>query len=70
MTKANCYARIHKTTLNALIEQGLRLVVEEKTHVAPFKLRKASVGGKGLRPEFRDASWEQLRDALYASRGV
>lgn len=57
-------------TLRALIEQGLRgVVVSDKKHEEPFKLRRASFKGKGLRPEFRGASWEKLRDAVYEGRG-
>ena len=68
--KAKRHARKHKTTLRALIEQGLRQVLATKADVAPFKLRDASVSGKGLNPEFRDASWEQLRDAIYPKQGA
>ncbi|HQV39978.1 MAG: DUF2191 domain-containing protein [Flavobacteriales bacterium] len=68
--RAKRYARAHKTTLKALIEQGLRLKLAEKKDTATFKLRDASVAGKGLSPEYRDASWEQLRDALYNGRGA
>ena len=31
-------------------------------------LRDASVDGNGLRPEFRDASWAEIRDAAYGDR--
>ena len=57
-------------TLRALVERGLRGVVAETTHGAPFKLRRASFKGKGLQPEYRDASWEQLRDLSYTGRGT
>ncbi len=68
--KAKRHARKHKTTLKALIEQGLHQVLATKPDTAPYKLRDASVNGKGLNPEYRDASWEQLRDALYPGRGA
>ena len=58
------------TTLRALIEQGLRRILSEKKKPKPaFKLRDASVGGKGLRPELRDAGWEKIRDMIYEGRG-
>jgi Bacterial antitoxin of type II TA system, VapB len=56
------------TTLRALVEQGLRKVVAEKRRPV-FRLRKASFGGHGLRPELREAGWERLRDLAYESRG-
>lgn len=58
------------TTLRALVEQGLRKVLAEKSQrKRPFRLRKASVKGRGLQPEFADAGWERLRDAIYEGRG-
>jgi hypothetical protein len=57
-------------TLRALIERGLRRVVAETEHGAPFKLRCASFKGQGLRPEYRGASWERLRDLIYEDHGA
>jgi hypothetical protein len=56
-------------TLRTLIERGLHRVVAEAKPGAPFKLRRASFKGKGLRPELRDASWERIRDLAYEGRG-
>lgn len=60
------------TTLRALVESGLRSVVGRRLHGrdARFQLRDASVDGRGLRPEFRDASWERVRDETYDGRGA
>lgn len=55
------------TSLRALVEDGLRRVLAER-ECRGFRLRNASVGGKGMRPEFRDAGWDRIRDALYAPR--
>ena len=68
--KAKRHARKHKTTLKALIEQGLRQVLATKADAAPFQLRDASVNGKGLNPEYRDAGWDQLRDSIYHGQGA
>lgn len=57
-------------TLRAIIEQGLRRVIDEANRPQPFKLRDVGFGGAGLQPEFRDASWEQVRDAIYRGRGT
>ncbi|MSP88591.1 MAG: DUF2191 domain-containing protein [Alphaproteobacteria bacterium] len=57
-------------TLRTLMERGLHRVIAETKNDAPFKLRPASFKGKGRQPEFRDASWEQLRDLLYQDRGA
>jgi hypothetical protein len=56
-------------TLRTLIERGLQRVVTETKQNAPFKLRRASVKGKGLQPGAQNASWDQLRDLSYEGRG-
>ena len=68
LAEARRFADDHGMTMKALIEQGLRKAMATKTD-KPFKLRDRSVGGSGLTPEFQNASWEQLRDAIYEGRG-
>jgi Arc/MetJ family transcription regulator len=60
-------ARKH-TTVRALVEDGLRLVLDREKDEKPFKLRDGCVGGSGLRPEMRDASHEEWLDAVYGDR--
>lgn len=43
----------------------LRTVVEQHAAESQFVLEDASVDGRGLQPAFRDASWEQIRNAIY-----
>jgi hypothetical protein len=57
-------------TLRTLIERGLYRVIADARPGTPFRLRRASVDGKGLQPEFRDASWARLRDAAYEDHGA
>ena len=57
-------------TLRALIERGLHRVLDDARRHAPFKLRDASFGGGGLSPEFQDAGWDEIRDAIYRGRGA
>lgn len=59
-----------RVTLRTLVERGLHHVISETRHRAPFKLRRASFKGKGLQPEFRHASWEQVRDLVYRDQGA
>jgi hypothetical protein len=56
-------------TLRTVIERGLHRVVADAKSSKPFKLRRASVKGKGLQPEFRNATWETIRDEIYRGRG-
>ena len=58
-----------KTTLRALIEEGLRRVIEEHAERKPFKLRRASFGGRGLLPDVREAGWSTIRSMAYEGRG-
>lgn len=57
-------ARREGTTLAELIETGLRGVVRQRSAEAQFVLDDASVGGNGLRPEFRGAGWDRIRDTI------
>lgn len=67
--EAKALAARENTTLRDLIEAGLRSVLRERRRRRPFKLRDASLGGRGLQPEFRDAGWERMREAAYEGRG-
>ena len=59
-----------RTTVKALIIEGLRRLLGERRDSAPFHLRKATFRGQGLQPHMADASWEQIRDASYQGRGA
>lgn len=57
------------TTLRALVELGLRQVLEARKRGGSFRLRKASFRGEGLQPAAKDLSWGQLRELAYGERG-
>ena len=57
------------TTVRALIERGLRTVLEERKRGPAFELRKASFGGDGLVAGRSLADWSSVRDLVYAERG-
>lgn len=65
LERAREAARRERTTLRSLVEEGLRLTLDREDHRGVFRLRDASVGGRGLTPEFQGAAWEGLRDAAY-----
>jgi antitoxin component of MazEF toxin-antitoxin module len=58
------------TTVRALVEEGLRLIVAEHKRAKAFKLRKASFRGKGLQPQMAGAEWREIRDTAYEGRGA
>ena len=68
--RAQRVARKEKTTLRALTEQGLRMLLDQKLK-APSELPPlVTVRGRGMREEFKNASWEKLRDEIYRGRGA
>ena len=67
--EAKAHAARENITLRELFERGLQLAMKADRENAGFLLRDASVGGRGLRPEFRDADWARIREALYEGRG-
>ena len=69
LREARKMAARERTTLRALVEQGLRQVLAEKKRRPQFQLRKASFKGRGLRAEPGDAGWDRLRDLAYEGRG-
>jgi Bacterial antitoxin of type II TA system, VapB len=69
LEEARKTAARERTTLRALIEQGLRHVVGERRRAGAFRLRKASFKGRGLQPGVAGASWERIREMAYEARG-
>ena len=57
------------TTLGSLVEEGLRLALDRRQRSERFRLRDASVAGRGLCPELQGSSWRELSDLAYQSRG-
>jgi hypothetical protein len=61
-------ARRERRTMKSLMEEGLRGVIASHRQERAFRLPDASVDGAGLRPEWREASWDDLRAVAYGSR--
>jgi hypothetical protein len=62
-------ARREGTTVRALVERGLRLLLEQERTRRPFRLPDASVKGQGIQPQAARMTWEQLRALSYEGRG-
>lgn len=68
LREAQNIARAEGTTLKSVLEEGLRAVIERHRSARQFVLPDASVGGRGLQPEFADADWSRIREASYGDR--
>ncbi|HEX5047596.1 MAG TPA: DUF2191 domain-containing protein [Gammaproteobacteria bacterium] len=58
------------TTLRVLIESGLRQELATRKQPAQFRLRKATVKGRGLQAGAKELSWNELRDLAYTGRST
>jgi hypothetical protein len=67
LVEAKALAARERTTLRAVVVTGLRSVLGRRPPER-FRLRDASVGGRGVQPEFRTGGWERLRDTIYETR--
>jgi hypothetical protein len=69
--RAQRLARQEKTTFRSLTEEGLRRVLKDKrAQPAKWKWKPLVVQGGGLTEEFKNASWEKIRDEIYKGRGA
>ena len=71
LTDARQVAAREGVTVRALVEQGLRRVLDERRRRATkFKLRKASFKGRGLQTGVAGSSFDRLRELAYEGRGA
>lgn len=70
LADAKRLALAERTTLRALIEEGLRRLIAERKRRGNFPLPRASFRGNGLRPGVRDGSWDAIRELIYEGRGA
>ena len=63
-------AHEQKMTLRSLVEEGLTWVIQERSQRSAKSVNPVVFGGKGLKAEFRDRSWQTIRDAAYEGHGT
>jgi hypothetical protein len=68
LKKVRALAARDGKTLRELVEAGLRLIVERDERAARFKLRDASVGGRGLRTGLSYDDWGKILEIAYEGR--
>jgi hypothetical protein len=64
------FAARHGTTMKALMEQGLRLVLAEKAGEADFEFVPVTDGMPHVEKGYESMTWEQVRDIIYEGRGA
>lgn len=66
LQKAKTLARHESTTLRALIEEGLRIVLAKRDSERPVPPRDGRFKGDGLTPEMEaKGGWAKLHEAAY-----
>ena len=70
LEEARRLASRERSTLRALIEDGLRRLLREKRSKQAFRLRKATFRGEGLQPGVAEGGWTRIRDLIYQDRGA
>jgi hypothetical protein len=58
-----------RTTIKALIEEGLRRTIDQRKKIRGFRLRMATFKGNGLQSDAAASSWEKIREISYDGRG-
>lgn len=68
LERAKRRARRTGQPVRALIEQGLRLVLQAEQESPKFHLADHSVGDRHGKNPLESLSWQDLRDEIYGSR--
>ena len=66
--RARRHARKTGRPLRALIEDGLRRVIDEPPPTAPYRLPDRSVGDARARNPLASFTWAEVRDEIYGGR--
>jgi predicted transcriptional regulator len=67
--RARQLAQKERKTLRALVEEGLALALDEHEHRRAPKIKPVVFAGQGLSDEFRQVSWQRMREAIYPKGG-
>ncbi len=68
LERARKTARREKTTVRALIQEGLHRVLRDRG-TPPFRLRDARFQGNGLQAGITGGDWNTIRDLIYQGHG-
>jgi len=68
LERAKAQARKSGKTLRALVEEGLRLVLDARPATFRYQVPDRSVGKRGGPNPLESLSWQELRDEMYGGR--
>ena len=68
LKRAKQHARRTGRPLRALVEEGLRLVLETEAKREAYSLRDRSVGKRGDPNPLETLTWSELRNEIYGGR--
>jgi hypothetical protein len=68
LDEAKRRAERERTTLRALIEEGLRRLLSDRERQERFTMRRVTFGGEGMDPEIE--GWDDVRRQVYEGRGA
>jgi hypothetical protein len=68
LMKTRQVARREHVTLRHLVEEGLSTIVANHSVPRVVEVNPVIFKGEGMAPEFRQAGWPAIRDALHGGR--
>lgn len=68
LDRAKRHAKRVRLPLRAIVEEGLRRVLSERTAQSHYALPDASVGEPGAGDPLEDLSWQDLREEIYGEQ--
>ena len=70
LERAKRHAKARGWTLRAVVEEGLRRVLDEPAPAVPYKLEDCRVGDPDGENPLKHYTWPELRDLIYEGRGA
>ena len=70
LARAKALAKDEATTLKSLTEEGLQIVLRERSSRKATRIRPVTVSGDGLHADYANANWSKMREAAYGGTGL
>ena len=70
LERAKRHAKARGCTLRAVVEDGIRRVLDEPAPAVPYELEDCRVGDPDGEDPLKHYTWPELRDLIYEGRGA